>query len=70
MNTKPFWQSKTFWLNIIAFLLAFIPQLRELLGTIPGTETASAVLFQAMNVLTIIARIWGSNLTLSSGGNS
>jgi len=57
MTDKHILKSKTFWANLIMFVLACIPDLREFLGTIEGTDVATVWLVQLTNLLNIALRI-------------
>lgn len=45
-NAKEFWKSKTFWVNVLAFLVILLTQLKEALST----EAAVTVLV-AVNII-------------------
>lgn len=65
MNAKPFYLSKTFWVNLVALASMAVPQVREFLDGNP--ETVVGVLV-AVNVLLRFATKGGISLSSDSGG--
>lgn len=57
MDSKPFWQSKTVWVNTLTALAAFLalPQLQEILGpdSLKYVVLAQAAINVGLRVITI-----------------
>jgi len=56
MEGKPFWTSKTFWFNVIMFIVLFAEQMPAILPNLPEWATAAvAFVLLAGN---LILRLW------------
>jgi len=56
METKKWYESKTVWMNIIGFIIAFFTALQGFLQA--GTFTIEAIVAFGVVIVNLILRIW------------
>ncbi len=68
METKPFWQSKTFWINVVAIVATLTGMFGIDLGLDPETQLAAVATI--MYIINIILRLFftGKAIKIKSTG--
>jgi len=62
--TKPWYQSKLFWLGIIQTAIGILGIVADFLGA--GDFTAQAVALLVMGALTVVLRVWFTDTKLTA----